>query len=39
MLIVSDLDFTLWDAGGTWCDQTLAPYRRINHVVEDVKGF
>jgi magnesium-dependent phosphatase 1 len=23
---VFDLDFTLWDAGGTWCDCTNPPY-------------
>ncbi len=34
-LIVFDLDFTLWDAGGTWCDHTCPPYRRVNaHVVD-----
>ena len=26
MLLVFDLDFTLWDAGGTWCDQTKPPF-------------
>ncbi len=26
-LLVFDLDFTLWDAGGTWCDHTHPPYR------------
>ncbi|HKI87738.1 MAG TPA: magnesium-dependent phosphatase-1 [Draconibacterium sp.] len=25
-LFVFDLDFTLWDAGGTWCDATRPPY-------------
>jgi len=38
MLVVFDLDFTLWDAGGTWCDQTVPPYRRRNGCVEDGKG-
>jgi magnesium-dependent phosphatase 1 len=34
-LIVFDLDFTLWNAGGTWCDHTWPPYRKINNHVED----
>ena len=25
-LFVFDLDFTLWDAGGLWCDCTTPPY-------------
>jgi magnesium-dependent phosphatase 1 len=25
-LVVFDLDFTLWDAGGLWCDCTTPPY-------------
>ena len=25
-VFVFDLDFTLWDAGGTWCDATQPPY-------------
>lgn len=25
-VFVFDLDFTLWDAGGTWCDCTNPPY-------------
>ncbi|WP_167608294.1 magnesium-dependent phosphatase-1 [Maribellus sediminis] len=25
-VFVFDLDFTLWDAGGTWCDATNPPY-------------
>lgn len=27
-VIVFDLDFTLWDAGGLWCDCTNPPYRK-----------
>ncbi|TWT74827.1 magnesium-dependent phosphatase-1 [Allorhodopirellula solitaria] len=26
-LIVFDLDFTLWDCGGTWCDCLTSPFR------------
>jgi len=34
-LFIFDLDFTLWDAGGTWCDCTTPPYRRIlDHVAD-----
>lgn len=25
-VFVFDLDFTIWDAGGTWCDATNPPY-------------
>jgi magnesium-dependent phosphatase 1 len=25
-LVVFDLDYTLWDAGGTWCDQLAPPF-------------
>lgn len=35
MLLVFDLDFTLWDCGGTWCDCTLRPYRTENGQVLD----
>ena len=38
MLIVFDLDFTLWDAGGTWCDHTTSPYRRQNGHILDGEG-
>ena len=34
-LIVFDLDFTLWNAGGTWCDHTSPPYRQVNNHVVD----
>ncbi len=34
-LLVFDLDFTLWNAGGTWCDHTSPPYRQFkNHVID-----
>lgn len=38
MLFVFDLDFTLWDAGGTWCDHTAPPYTRNNDHVLDNEG-
>lgn len=38
MLIVFDLDFTLWDAGGTWCDHTMPPYQRVNGHIRDGDG-
>ncbi len=37
-LVVFDLDFTLWDAGGTWCDCTNPPYKKVNSHVEDSSG-
>ena len=37
MLIIFDLDFTLWDAGGTWCDGTMPPYRRVNGYITDAE--
>ena len=27
-VFVFDLDFTLWDAGGSWCDCTNPPYKK-----------
>ncbi|RCW33961.1 magnesium-dependent phosphatase-1 [Marinilabilia salmonicolor] len=37
-LFVFDLDFTLWNAGGTWCDHTNPPFRRVHNHVEDSFG-
>jgi magnesium-dependent phosphatase 1 len=30
MLVVFDLDLTLWNCGGTWCDHTNPPYKKIS---------
>jgi magnesium-dependent phosphatase 1 len=38
MLFVFDLDFTLWDCGGTWCDCTSPPYWREKGSVVDSAG-
>lgn len=38
MLVVFDLDFTLWDCGGTWCDHTNPPYYRQNGMIRDDDG-
>jgi magnesium-dependent phosphatase 1 len=37
-IFVFDLDFTLWDAGGTWCDATNPPYYRENGKLLDQSG-
>ncbi|MGC8802514.1 MAG: magnesium-dependent phosphatase-1 [Bacteroidales bacterium] len=37
-LFVFDLDFTLWNAGGLWCDCTTPPYRRVNGYVKDAEN-
>jgi len=37
-VFVFDLDFTLWDAGGTWCDCTNPPYFLKNGQVFDQSG-
>jgi magnesium-dependent phosphatase 1 len=31
MLFIFDLDFTLWNCGGTWCDHTFPPYKKLNN--------
>lgn len=38
MLVVFDLDFTLWDCDGTWCDHTQPPYVIKNGKVYDDDG-
>jgi len=35
MFFVFDLDFTLWDCGGTWCDHTNPPYYKRNGMILD----
>ncbi|WP_297092651.1 magnesium-dependent phosphatase-1 [uncultured Draconibacterium sp.] len=37
-LFVFDLDFTIWDAGGTWCDATNPPYFWENGALLDQSG-
>jgi magnesium-dependent phosphatase 1 len=37
-LFVFDLDFTLWDAGGTWCDHLRPPFRTSHGMVLDSYG-
>lgn len=37
-VFVFDLDFTLWDAGGTWCDATNPPYNWKNGRLLDRSG-
>lgn len=37
-LIVFDLDFTLWDCGGTWCDCLSPPFHVENGNVFDSTG-
>lgn len=37
-LFVFDLDFTIWDAGGTWCDCTIPPYKMENGKLLDSEG-
>jgi magnesium-dependent phosphatase 1 len=38
ILAVFDLDFTVWDCGGTWCDQTDPPYKKMGDKLVDGKG-
>ncbi|HKJ43789.1 MAG TPA: magnesium-dependent phosphatase-1 [Sunxiuqinia sp.] len=37
-LFVFDLDFTLWNAGDTWCDTTQPPYHWENGQLLDQSG-
>lgn len=37
-LIVFDLDFTLWDCGGTWCDCLSPPFRQQHGQIVDRTG-
>lgn len=37
-LFVFDLDFTLWDAGGTWCDHCSPPFIKRGSGVCDGSG-
>jgi len=37
-LIVFDLDFTLWDCDGTWCDCLSPPFRLQSGQVLDAQG-
>lgn len=37
-LYVFDLDFTLWDAGGTWCDHCRPPFVNAAMGVQDADG-
>lgn len=37
-LIVFDLDFTLWDCGGTWCDCLSPPFRFAGEQIVDRTG-
>lgn len=37
-IFVFDLDFTLWNAGGTWCDATNPPYKWNNNKLLDRSG-
>jgi len=34
-LVVFDLDYTLWDAGGTWCDCLSPPFEKTGDRVVD----
>ncbi|MEC9036620.1 MAG: magnesium-dependent phosphatase-1 [Verrucomicrobiota bacterium] len=37
-LVVFDLDFTLWDAAGTWCDHLYPPFKIRSGRIFDSKG-
>ena len=37
-LVVFDLDFTLWDAAGTWCDHLYPPFKIRSGRIFDSRG-
>lgn len=37
-LVVFDLDFTLWDCGGTWCDCLRPPFLKVGEQLYDSSG-
>lgn len=37
-LVVFDLDYTLWDCGGTWCDCLTPPFSGSGQQVRDSTG-
>ncbi len=37
-LVVFDLDFTLWDSGGVWCDCLQPPFSKREGQVYDASG-
>ena len=37
-LVVFDLDFTLWDAAGTWCDHLSPPFKISSGRLFDSRG-
>lgn len=37
-LFVFDLDFTLWNAGNTWCDHLTPPFSKHQNRVVDANG-
>jgi len=37
-LVVFDLDFTLWDCGGTWCDCLDPPFKKRAGTLSDRQG-
>ena len=37
-LVVFDLDFTLWDAAGTWCDHLSPPFKIRSGRIFDSRG-
>ncbi len=38
-LIIFDLDFTLWNAGGKKCKESMPPYKKLDDFIEDAAGL